>query len=362
MRIVLSRHGGSDRSEGIHYERVLKRMGHEVITVSTPSSANADDKVETFLGYATRTRVEELQTHLGRIDLFLYVEPLGLVPEGMERAPFLTAAVLCDMHNDLGSRVRLARFFDHLFLYQRNYAGAFTEHPKDHIHWMPFACDTEVIRPVSTDRDLDIAFVGKLVSETHERMRITKEISRRWKINPQRYFPQTEIPHIYSRAKIVLNLPLKDDLNFRTFEAMSCGALLLTRRISNGQEVLFEEGRHYAAFSSEDELYNKVDYYLSHDDERSRIAAQGLAEVQAKHTLQLRLSGLLKTINDFPEFAAPVRKMGTHQVDWQYASLYEQWWDVTAGWQLVREAKKDGRHWPHLVLPATKSVLKFLLR
>ncbi len=337
-------------------------MGHEVVTVSAPSRASTDDKVDTFVGYAARTSVEELQRHLGKIDLFLYVEPLGLIPEGIERAPFTTAAVLCDMHNNLASRLRLSRFFDHLFLYQRNYIGAFKEHPEEHVHWMPFACDTEFVRPVVTPRDLDVAFVGKLVSKHHERHRITNEIARRWSFNPQRYYPQAEIPQIYSRARIVLNLPLKDDLNFRTFEAMSCGALLLTKRVANGQEVLFEEGRHFAAFSTEEELYDKIAYYLSHEDERARIAAAGLAEIQTKHTLQLRLMQLLKTIAEVPDLAAPVRKMRMHDVDRQYASIYEQWWDATASWQLVRDAKKQGRQWYHLTLPAMKSVLKFLIR
>jgi len=337
-------------------------MGHAVLTVSVPSRHSESDRIETFVGYSARTSVEELQRQFGPIDLFLYVEPLGLIPEGMERAPFLTAAVLCDMHNNLPSRLRLAKFFDHVFIYQRNYLDVFKDHPKDHLHWMPFACDIEVVRPIETPRDLDVAFVGKLVSPTHERARITERIARRWKLNEQVYCWQAEIPKVYSRAKIVLNLPLKDDLNFRTFEAMSCGAMLLTRRIANGQELLFEEGRHYAAFATEEELFAKIEYYLAHEEERARIAAAGLAEVQANHSLQQRLEQLLKTVKERAELAAPIRRMPLPQVDSLYAAIYSQWWDATAGWELVREAKKQGRPWQNLVLPAMRTVLRFVLR
>jgi glycosyltransferase involved in cell wall biosynthesis len=362
LKIILSRHGGSDRSEGIHFERVLKRMGHDVFTVSVPSRESELDKVDTFVGYAPRTRVEELQKQFGLSDLFLYVEPVGLIPTGMERAPFVTAAVLCDMHQNLASRLQLGRFFDHLFLYQRNYVSAFTEHAKDHVHWMPFACDTESVFPLDLPRDLDVAFVGKLINPEHERSRIVTEIGRRWKLNPQHYYPQAGIPSIYSRAKIVLNLPLKDDLNFRTFEAMSCGALLLTRRIANGQEALFEEGRHYAAFSSQAELMDKISYYLAHDRERKEIAAAGLREVRAKHTLRLRLEQLLGTVRAKPQLVAPVRRMRSSQVDRCYAKLYEQWSDVGAGLQLVREAKKQGRSWPGLTIPVLRSALRTVFR
>jgi glycosyltransferase involved in cell wall biosynthesis len=337
-------------------------MSHEVFTVSIPSRASELENVETFLGYASRTSIEELQKRFGRIDLFLYVEPLGLIPTGMERAPFPTAAVLCDMHNHLPSRVQLARFFDHLFLYQRNYLSAFAEHPKDHVHWMPFACDIEAVRPLNLPRDLDVAFVGQLLTPDHERSRIVRQLALQWKVNPARYYPQAEIPSIYSRAKIVLNLPLKDDLNFRTFEAMSCGAMLLTRRVANGQEVLFEEGRHYAAFSTEAELDAKIRYYLEHDDERERIAEAALDEVRAKHTLRLRLEQLLHTIRNDTQRVAPVRKMSRSQVDRCYAELYELWMDVSAGLQLVREAKKGGRSWRSLTVPALRSVLRNVLR
>jgi glycosyltransferase involved in cell wall biosynthesis len=359
---MLSRHGGSDRSEGIHFERVLTRMSHQVFTVSAPSPESEQDKVETFLGYASRTGTRELRRRFGQVDLFLYVEPLGLIPTGMERAPFATAAVLCDMHNHLPSRVRLARFFDHLFLYQRNYLSAFTEHPKDHVHWMPFACDVETVRPLNLRRDLDVAFVGQLFGADHERSRIIGQLTQRWKLNPQRYYPQAEIPSVYSRAKIVLNLPLKDDLNFRTFEAMSCGAMLLTRRMANGQEVLFEEGRHYAAFSSEAELEEKIAYYLAHEDERARIAEAGLLEVRTKHTLQLRLEQLLRTVRNNPHRVAPVRRMSSSQVDRCYAELYEQWKDVSAGLQLVREAKRNGRPWRRLTVHVLRSALRSVLR
>src|SRR5262245_27145768 len=195
-------------------------MGHQVETVSIPSHESLADRVDTFVGYAPRTRLEELQKRFGSIDLYLYVEPLGLIPQGMEQAPFATAAVLCDMHNNLASRQQLARFFDHVFLYQRNYISKFTDHPRTHLHWMPYACDTQVIAPVRVPIKWEVAFVGQLFSVGHEVRRITTEVARRWRMNPQHYYQQAEIPLVYSAAKIVINLPLKDDLNFRTFEAM----------------------------------------------------------------------------------------------------------------------------------------------
>jgi spore maturation protein CgeB len=115
---------------------------------------------------------------------------------------------------------------------------------------------------------------------------------------------------VYSRARIVMNLPLGDDLNFRFFEALSCGALLLTKRVANGQEELFREGVHFAAFGNEGELCEKIEHYLNAEKERKTIAEAGHQEVIKHHTLALRLETLLERVRSGPQFAAPVRRMG----------------------------------------------------
>ena len=293
-------------------------------------------------------------------DIFLYLEPLGFIPEGLENAPFPTACIISDFHNQMKPRQILAHFFDHVFVYHRNYLEVVTEHPKDNVHWWPYACDLEIFHPISVERDLDVAFVGQHNNE--ERRRVTAEIARRWSLNEQRYYKQGEIPEVYSRAKIVINLPLKDDLNFRVFEAMSCGALLLTRRVANGQELLFEEGVHYAGFETEAELHDKIHYYLSHESERAAIAAAGLAEIQANHRLEQRLTQLLDIVQKKPEPAAPIRFMQPHEVDLQYALLYEHWRKIDPIANLVQRARRANRRWYHLMFPAARAFLRDTLR
>src|SRR5712691_6318347 len=242
-RVLLSTLSGHDKGEGRFYENVLRRLGCQVSRISAPACGGPPDKgAHAEAGLPFGTSVEELLRLLpGRPDLFLYVEPLGLIPQGLERAPFPTACVLGDCHRDLASRLRLARFFDHVFLYQRNYVSRFTEHPRTHVHWMPYACDLEVFNPLHCGRDLDVAFVGEHFGPDSERARLMRELASRYRVNEQRWYLQEEIPAVYSRAKIVVNLPTGDDLNFRFFEALSCGAMLMTRRVDNGQGDLFEE-------------------------------------------------------------------------------------------------------------------------
>jgi glycosyltransferase involved in cell wall biosynthesis len=362
MNILLSSLLEEDKLESQHFIRVLKRMGHNLFCFGMPSTRDEPQRgIRVTAGYAPDIRLESICKVAGfEPDLFLFIEP-GLIPSGVEKAPFPTACVICDTHRALEVRRMTARFFDHVFLYHRNYLKYFDEHPAGHVHWMPFACDLEFYYPRLVERDLDIGFIGKLYVSA-ERQSLIAELSRRYKMNPDRYHYQKETAETYSRAKIVLNLPLADDLNFRTFEAMSCGSMLLTRRVSNGQEELFEEGKHYAAFSTEQEMFEKIDYYLAHAEERESIAAAGLAEVQQHHRLEQRLTNLLEIVQGGREGAAPVRNMLPQQLDGHYAWWYEYTRRPEAGLHLARQAREAHRPWLHLTAAVIRTSFRVLFR
>ena len=360
MNIFFSSLSHADKTESIHFVRVLGRLGHRVFECSVPrAEGDIGHGFAAGAGFDPLTSLESLARVAGFApDVFLYIEPWGLIPRGLERAGCSTACVLCDTHRDLPSRIRLARFFDYVFLYHRNYVAHFSEHPPENVRWLPYACDLELFRPLGTPRDFDVAFVGH---SAHGRAALLDKLASRYRMNERRYYLQREIPEVYSRAKIVLNLPAADDLNFRTFEAMACGALLLTRRMANGQEVLFEEGRHFAAYDDEDEMFAKLGYYLEHTEEREAIAAAGLAEVQEAHRLEQRIEEVLTAVRA-SDRQAPIRKLAPHQVDRQYAWLYEYGRMLQPGVDLMREARRRGGPWAALMPPVLRSLLRAALR
>jgi hypothetical protein len=344
MRILLSFASEYDKGEGCHYATVLRRLGHDVVELNVAASAGRDGELRRVVpGYPPDATLDELAELCGGGDLFLYVEPLGLLPRGLEQTRLTTACVISDVHRGLRSRVELARFFDQVFLYQRDYARHFDRQPAGTVHWMPWACDTETFRDLGCERDLDVAFVGQLFGPNSERRRILTSLAKRYVVNEAGYYENREIPAMYSRAKIVLNLPLADDLNRRFFEALSCGAMLLTRRLESGQEALFTEGVHYVGFSTEEELFQKVERYLKNDAERCRIAAAGLAEVTARHSLDRRLrDGLLPFIGAPNPGHAPVRTWSRRHVLSAYGKYYQRQGDVNALLRLQADPEVTG--------------------
>ncbi len=359
MKILLSYPSENDNGEGINYCQVLRRLGHEVIEVNSSASSNGSwGPRKVVKGFPADTSIDDLIVHYESADLFLYIEPLGLLPKGLNVSSIPTACIICDCHRQLKPRQTLAKFFDHVFLYQRNYLSKFSDHPKDNVRWLPYACDLEKFNIQEKDRDLDIAFIGNLFQKGSERQKTLHFLQSRYRLNEIRYYLQEEIPQVYSQAKIVLNLPIGDDLNFRFFEALSSKSLLITKRINNGQEELFEEDVHYVAFESRDELLEKIDYYLKNDSERQRIALSGNEAVKRSHTLSIRIEELLKTILTGPQKNAPIRNMSSNEVMNLYAQYYEKNGQIDTLLKLAAENKENGSERIKMLIKAGRAFMR----
>jgi spore maturation protein CgeB len=90
-----------------------------------------------------------------------------------------------------------------------------------------------------------------------------------------------EYAYSLSGAKIgvgFLRTICPDQHTTRTFEIPACGSLLLADRTDEHLEF-FAEGQEADFFTTADELVDKIDYYLSNESARSRIAKAGYQRV-----------------------------------------------------------------------------------
>ena len=103
-------------------------------------------------------------------------------------------------------------------------------------------------------------------------------------------------------AKIGLGLVRRanrDGHSMRTFEIPACGTFMLAERTEEHAE-LFEEDRDVAYFGSDEELVDKVRFYLGHEEERVRMARAAYERVVAGcHTYTDRMRAILKLAAEF---------------------------------------------------------------
>lgn len=100
-----------------------------------------------------------------------------------------------------------------------------------------------------------------------------------------------EMPEVFAHSKVNLNISLRSirtGIPLRAMDIMGAGGFLLT----NYQADMFrhfEPGKHFDYYMSIEEAVDKADYYIRHDEERSRTAAAAYEEMKNGHTYSARL-------------------------------------------------------------------------
>lgn len=97
--------------------------------------------------------------------------------------------------------------------------------------------------------------------------------------------------------KIHFNRNLADDLNYRTFETLGCKTFLLTNETENLRN-LFNVSEHLDVYTTIQDLQEKVQYYLTHDEIRNKISESGYNYVRKNHTFVNRAREILKIISE----------------------------------------------------------------
>ena len=84
------------------------------------------------------------------------------------------------------------------------------------------------------------------------------------------------------------NRPIRSGLPQRIFDIMGAGGFLLTNYQPELTEY-FEIGKEVAVYESQQDLLEKIAYYLEHEDERVEIAANGRRAIEKNHQYAQRL-------------------------------------------------------------------------
>jgi spore maturation protein CgeB len=203
-----------------------------------------------------------------------------------------------------GSFSACIREYDCIFTPKSNNIDLYKNVGALRVEFMPYAFDPWCHFPVelTTEENLffasDVAFIG---TWGQERSQILEDLVRsnfpyrlsvwgnywnklsaksqlRQYIKFQPVYGSTQAK-IFNATKIALGFLLKPDLHTaRSFEIPAYGAFMLAERTIE-HNTFFTEGKEIACFDGVEELHEKINYYLSHDDERIAIAKAGFKKV-----------------------------------------------------------------------------------
>ena len=106
------------------------------------------------------------------------------------------------------------------------------------------------------------------------------------------------MPKVFAASKINLNFTIpniKSGLPLRIWDVLGSGGFLMT----NFQAEIpyyFKNKEDLVCFESTEELTELCGYYLTHEEERRRIAENGYRKVLAHHTYGQRIAKMIEIV------------------------------------------------------------------
>jgi hypothetical protein len=253
---------------------------------------------------------------------------------GVEDMPCLTVAYCVDTH--IHSWLPLyAQGFDLCLASLRDHLPSFKNKALEEagIHWFPaFAKDAD--RPGPVEEHWDCLFVGTLSADkTPKRMAFLQELRA---LVPGLHAVGGDYRRLFPTGRVALNHCEAGDLNFRVFEALGCGACLLTPRIGHGLLDLFQDGVHLVTYNPDDaqDAASRIRALLANPIKRSLLRTAGLAAIDAGHRAKHRAAELSRLLRAWPQPRIRERRR-------QAASIRKQWLRII--YLHMAEAEADPR-------------------
>lgn len=212
--------------------------------------------------------------------------PLALV-RAVRRPRVFWASELVARCRDQDPLLR-SGLFDHVFVHTAACRRAVTERG-----WLDasnvsvllngFSPQTHRQAPDAT-QDIDVLFVGSI---TPRRSRILDRLAQRFPVVVKQAYGE-EMVRLFNRAKIVLNIHAEEELDTETrvFEALACGAFLLSEPLS--EDSPFVPGQHLVEVDREEDLEDEIEHRLADAETRTKIAAAGHREAVERHSYDAR--------------------------------------------------------------------------
>jgi hypothetical protein len=255
----------------------LRSLGHEVVTCG----------FEAHLEFQIPRRMNNISDVIANIggaspDAIIWHDnsmPV-LLMSGMDTCAIPTILYSVDTHHHHNIHSFVAPLFDHIFVAQKDYLSVFAESGTP-TTWLPLWAPRFV--ESKTEKRFPATFVGNLIPELNPRRVAFFEAL---KLKIPIHIAHGNYWEIFPYAEIVVNQTVKGDLNFRVFEAMMCGATLLTERSPNGLFDLFEEGTHLVSYQPDnvEDAAAKVAELMGNPERMHAIAQEGRKHILDHHT------------------------------------------------------------------------------
>ncbi|WDV46932.1 glycosyltransferase [Clostridiaceae bacterium M8S5] len=174
-------------------------------------------------------------------------------------------------------------------------------------YYMPFGIDSRFFVPTK----IEPKYVSDVTVMGHyrpERLALVKELKKRfdtkiygfgWPYKNVRAVDHPEWLKVVNASKVMIDFPQTGagyyNVKVRLFEVTATGTFLITKKIKEIGEF-FEYGKEIESYENNNELYQKIRYYLDNPKKREEISVNGQKRCALDHTWVQRLRKLFNEI------------------------------------------------------------------
>ena len=156
-----------------------------------------------------------------------------------------------------------------------------------HHHWFPNAFDDSLIKPLNIEKKYELGFCGNYVN----RKPILEQLEQNYGLHLDIFVIGDAMVEAINSYKCHFNLNIGNDINYRSFETIGCGTLLLTNYNYQYEELGFVDGENCLLYNTQEELVEKINFVKNNSVEE--IANSGLL-LSKKHTYDERVNELIE--------------------------------------------------------------------
>ncbi len=204
------------------------------------------------------------------------------LPWGVRDWPYRTLVVVSDWHLAGEALAEMTEAFD---LVATDPAGARYLEGRDNVFQAPlygFVPGFHRLLP-EQERDVPVGYLGSINGHAYrERLQTLGRAALGLPPGQVQVFSGVygqDYVRLLNRFQITLNPSLRGELNMRSFEAMACGSLLFCEDSNLEVSDHFRDGEHCVLFN-QDNLVDRLRYYLDRPAERQQLARAGYERVQ----------------------------------------------------------------------------------
>jgi len=242
---------------------------------------------------------------------------------GLDEVDCPTLFWAVDPHLNAYWQSAYARLFDMTCSTQRGWIPRIKERGAADVRWLPtFGRESSWVD--MNARSHDLAFVGRMTVQRPARQWMVDFLQEKGaglNLAIEQNLPFDKMMELYRYSRIIPNESILGEVNFRLFEAASCGCLVLSQNLGEEQEALFEPGREFDTYADVVEFGEKLEMYLKNERLVQAMGRAAYERVQAEHLPVHRAHRIVEFALD----AARNRALGEENAKWTALTICAMW-------------------------------------